>query len=237
VVRILLSSKAPIDSVDETGASALHIAAQWGHDNIVACLLDQRADLGLRDNIGRSVEDAASERGYFRSLTVIDLHRDAQEEADPAESQRCATPPEDDETQKTETVLEQVDKSLLLFPLLGERSTMRVMVHKARCLGREMVLCEARGATETLEEKEEETPVSLFFKVGMTLDSSEQEVSSSVNKDFQSSRFVDKVCIPKEERAQLGAYVDVVVERREASTSSPLHVMEVPKIRTSSSYM
>ena len=59
-VKLLLSSGAKVDLVDDRGRDALMIAAGLGHAAIAQALLDAGADRTLRDKTGKSAIDLAS---------------------------------------------------------------------------------------------------------------------------------------------------------------------------------
>jgi ankyrin repeat protein len=59
-VKLLLSSGAKVDLVDDRGRDALMIAAGLGHGAIVQALLDAGADRTFRDKTGKSAIDLAS---------------------------------------------------------------------------------------------------------------------------------------------------------------------------------
>ena len=58
-VRLLLSRGAKLDLVDDRGRSALMIAAQLGHADIVEALLDAGAEKTLKDKSGKTARDLA----------------------------------------------------------------------------------------------------------------------------------------------------------------------------------
>lgn len=69
-VRRLLDRGAPIDAVDNRGWSALMIAAERGHREIAALLLERGADPALRDKQGRRAEDLTNDADLRRVLAA-----------------------------------------------------------------------------------------------------------------------------------------------------------------------
>jgi ankyrin repeat protein len=59
-MNLLISRGARIDDRDNRGRTALMIAAELGHDEVVDALLGHGADAGLVDNEGKSASELAS---------------------------------------------------------------------------------------------------------------------------------------------------------------------------------
>ncbi len=59
VTEALLEAGADIDSRCEYGTTALHLAASWGHFELVKYLVDNGADPTLKDDSGKTALDAA----------------------------------------------------------------------------------------------------------------------------------------------------------------------------------
>ncbi|MGI9404647.1 MAG: ankyrin repeat domain-containing protein [Hyphomicrobium sp.] len=60
VMNLLISRGARIDDRDDRGRTALMMAAELGHDEVVEALLDHGADVSLVDNDGKSASEFAS---------------------------------------------------------------------------------------------------------------------------------------------------------------------------------
>jgi ankyrin repeat protein len=69
VVDLLLSRGAQIDAVDDRGRTALMMAAELGHAEVVTMLVGRGADRSVRDKTGRSAFDLATDEGVRRTLT------------------------------------------------------------------------------------------------------------------------------------------------------------------------
>lgn len=63
VARLLLRQPGIlIDAQDKEGATPLHIAASWGHERVVVCLLEHGADRWAKDDQGRTPGSVANSR-------------------------------------------------------------------------------------------------------------------------------------------------------------------------------
>jgi ankyrin repeat protein len=60
VVELLLGAGAPIDAVDNRGRTALMIAAELGHGEIVDLLVARGADRSIADKSGKRARDLAA---------------------------------------------------------------------------------------------------------------------------------------------------------------------------------
>ncbi len=69
-VRRLLDRGAPIDAADNRGWSALMIAAERGHGEIMGLLLERGADPSLRDDQGRRAVDLTSDEDLRAALSA-----------------------------------------------------------------------------------------------------------------------------------------------------------------------
>lgn len=67
-VRLLVERGAALDLVDDRGRTALMIAAERGHSEIVALLVDAGADAGRRDADGNTAADMAGDAAVLRAL-------------------------------------------------------------------------------------------------------------------------------------------------------------------------
>ena len=61
---------------DEDGRTALHLAAMYGHDNVVEMLLEAKADLSTQDKWGRTVLHMAAENGYDKVVKMLEANTD-----------------------------------------------------------------------------------------------------------------------------------------------------------------
>jgi ankyrin repeat protein len=69
VIELLLSRGARIDDRDDRGRTALMMAAELGHDEVVDALLGHGADVSLVDNEGNSASELASTDALRTRLT------------------------------------------------------------------------------------------------------------------------------------------------------------------------
>jgi ankyrin repeat protein len=69
VIELLLSRGARIDDRDDRGRTALMMAAELGHDEVVDALLGHGADVSLVDNEGNSASELASTDAIRTRLT------------------------------------------------------------------------------------------------------------------------------------------------------------------------
>jgi len=83
VVNELIANRANLTMADHNGATALHIAASYGHVDIlrriIDALLEEREDLNTQDGHGRTALHMAAEGGMVNSVTLL-----LQRGADPA---------------------------------------------------------------------------------------------------------------------------------------------------------
>ncbi len=70
VVDLLLSRGAQLDAMDDRGRTALMIAAELGHAELVAMLIGRGADAGLRDKRGKTAFDLATSESVRRTLAA-----------------------------------------------------------------------------------------------------------------------------------------------------------------------
>jgi uncharacterized protein len=68
VVELLLGAGAPIDAVDNRGRTALMIAAELGHGEIVDLLLARGSDRSIADKSGKRARDLAANDGIREKL-------------------------------------------------------------------------------------------------------------------------------------------------------------------------
>jgi ankyrin repeat protein len=68
VIDLLLEGGAEIDAVDNRGRTALMIAAQIGHAEMVDTLIKRGADHNIRDKAGRTALDLAANDSVRRAL-------------------------------------------------------------------------------------------------------------------------------------------------------------------------
>ena len=69
VIDQLLTASAQIDAADDRGRTALMIAAELGHTEVVAMLLGRGADRALRDKGGKTARDLATDANVQQTLT------------------------------------------------------------------------------------------------------------------------------------------------------------------------
>jgi ankyrin repeat protein len=65
---LLLGHGAPVDAVDDRGRTALMMAAELGHAEVVEMLIGRGADQGVRDKSGKSALDLAGNENVRRML-------------------------------------------------------------------------------------------------------------------------------------------------------------------------
>lgn len=70
--RLLIANGVNIDLACQQGATALSIAAQEGHENIVAMLLEKGANLDHVDKYGRSPIKVAGKHGHFNIVRLLE---------------------------------------------------------------------------------------------------------------------------------------------------------------------
>lgn len=70
VIDQLLNARGEIDAADERGRTALMIAAELGHAEVVAMLIGRGADRALRDRSGKTALDLATDADLRRTLTI-----------------------------------------------------------------------------------------------------------------------------------------------------------------------
>jgi ankyrin repeat protein len=68
VVEMLLSAGAPVDAIDNRGRTALMIAAELGHAEIVDLLLGRGADRSIADKSGKRARDLAANQSIREKL-------------------------------------------------------------------------------------------------------------------------------------------------------------------------
>ncbi|HTO81056.1 MAG TPA: ankyrin repeat domain-containing protein, partial [Methylomirabilota bacterium] len=68
VLDLLLAHGAPLDAADNRGRTALMIAAERGHPEVIAALLAAGADRALRDHDGKTALDLATADGVKQAL-------------------------------------------------------------------------------------------------------------------------------------------------------------------------
>jgi ankyrin repeat protein len=68
VIALLLDAGAPLDAVDDRGRTALMIAAELGHGEVVEALLARGADRAIRDKGGKRAVDLAAGAGVRARL-------------------------------------------------------------------------------------------------------------------------------------------------------------------------
>ncbi|XP_073329538.1 uncharacterized protein ankrd50l isoform X2 [Pagrus major] len=73
--HLIEASGVNIDLACYQGATALSIAAQEGHANIVAMLLERGANPDHMDKYGRTPVKVAGKRGHFRSVRLLESYR------------------------------------------------------------------------------------------------------------------------------------------------------------------
>lgn len=73
-VRALLLSGYPINHIDDTGRTALHIAARHGSDKVIEALIERGADLSLKDGDGFKAIEIALQYGHIRVWRSINLY-------------------------------------------------------------------------------------------------------------------------------------------------------------------
>jgi ankyrin repeat protein len=69
VVTLLMDHGAPLDAVDDRGRTALMMAAELGHAEMVALLIRQGADQTVRDKTGKRAFDLARDENVRQNLT------------------------------------------------------------------------------------------------------------------------------------------------------------------------
>jgi hypothetical protein len=84
-VRILLEAGADVAFFDASGTTALHLAAQRGHDAVVRTLLEAGADVDFRGALGTTALHFAAQRGHEAVVETL-LRRGADEIAVDANS-------------------------------------------------------------------------------------------------------------------------------------------------------
>ena len=55
----MLAAKADINSRNKNGATPLHLAVMWGHEDVTKALIKHGADLNAKNNKGRTALDVA----------------------------------------------------------------------------------------------------------------------------------------------------------------------------------
>uniref|UniRef100_A0A0L8GHC2 Uncharacterized protein n=1 Tax=Octopus bimaculoides TaxID=37653 RepID=A0A0L8GHC2_OCTBM len=70
-VRLLLEHGSPVDEKADDGGTALHLASQHGHYDVVNMLLVQHADPRIVNNAHRTPIDSACEFGRFRVVELL----------------------------------------------------------------------------------------------------------------------------------------------------------------------
>jgi hypothetical protein len=70
-VQRLLSQGASVATVGSDGKTALHLAAEGGHAEVVALLLESGAEVNARDGQGRTPLHLAARAGELETLTVL----------------------------------------------------------------------------------------------------------------------------------------------------------------------
>lgn len=72
LIRTLLEYGAPVDIIDSVrGQTALHRATEHGHEWVVSLLLQERADVNIRDNSGKSALDYAVDRARVPVIRLL----------------------------------------------------------------------------------------------------------------------------------------------------------------------
>jgi ankyrin repeat protein len=70
VVDLLLSRGAELDAMDDRGRTALMMAAELGHAELVAMLIGRGADASLRDKRGNTAFDLAANDSVRATLAA-----------------------------------------------------------------------------------------------------------------------------------------------------------------------
>lgn len=77
----LIENGAPLDSKGSFGWTALHMAAKYGHEEIVLLLVNAKADIRIRDDAGRTAAEWASRKGLTRLCKVLGGDKERGKEA------------------------------------------------------------------------------------------------------------------------------------------------------------
>ena len=72
VVRMLLEQGASVNAIDTDGCTALHLAAQDGHERIVRLLLRNGAVIDALDRQGRTAGDLAQKHGHAKVTASLE---------------------------------------------------------------------------------------------------------------------------------------------------------------------
>ena len=72
-VRTLLLGGYPINQLDDSGRSPLHIAARHGSDRVIEALIERGADINLKDGNGCRAVETALHYGHINVWRSINL--------------------------------------------------------------------------------------------------------------------------------------------------------------------
>lgn len=110
IVKQLLALGADINKTDQLDCTALHYAAELGHDDIVWQLLQGGADVNIRSKEGRLAAQLAKTNNRYRVLQLFKDYYQAGQTAQPQAAQAKAPAANTANTAKTETAGEAVEE-------------------------------------------------------------------------------------------------------------------------------
>jgi ankyrin repeat protein len=75
-VRLLLEHRADVNAPDQSGETALHLAARGGHEAVVRLLLEYRADVNAPDQSGGTALHLAARGGHEAVVRLLEAKKE-----------------------------------------------------------------------------------------------------------------------------------------------------------------
>jgi ankyrin repeat protein len=69
---MLAKKGAEINARADSNQTALHVAAEGGHEEVVRALIELRANTGLKDDEGRTALDLARKKGHAKIVSLLE---------------------------------------------------------------------------------------------------------------------------------------------------------------------